>query len=202
MRAHPIGLVLPWALAGFLVPAAAFATDIWFIGGGIEAPRTGQGVLAYYNRPGPTLVVGGEHELAGAMGVTMRFAYSDFPSNPAAVQRETYVREVLKNHAAHLYSFAGGLRLRRRDTRFSPYFDVGFGLGLIDTQRRYLSAGVPVAPEPPGIATSWAWTWGTGLACRVRGRYGAFLDGHWDTVPGGPDDHSWTAAVRAGMERR
>ncbi len=196
-RAVALGLLL----VSLAAPCRA-AEDIWFFGAGFESPRAGQGHLADYNRTGLTLVAGGEHPIRGTTGVMMRLAYTDFPSNPGAfAQRFGTDTGAIHLGAAHLVSMVGGVRFRRRDLAISPYFDVGFGMAILSVERRFDYAFSGSA-SPSRVSSTWAFTWGSGVAWRVAERYGMFLDGHWDTVPGSPGDHSWTGALRAGVELR
>jgi hypothetical protein len=175
--------------------AAACAEVIWFAGAGLEAPRPGQGQLGDYNRAGPTLVAGGERALRGATGVTMRIAVTRFPADDAARGRH----DLVENHSASLGTLVGGVRFRRRELAWSPYFDVGVGLGFVSTHHVFQSS-YPASGERSSM--SWVTSWGAGIGWRGRGHDGVFADGHWDTVPGGPSQHAWVASLRAGMEWR
>ena len=186
-------------LAFVLTPQFAAAANIWFAGGGMEFPRAGHGDLAEWNRAGPTLVAGIEHGGSGTLGGFARLAWSAFPHNGPSVQTLSSGLDVKAGTASQL-TMAGGARLRRRDLGFSPYFDVGLGWGYTNPHRVLYSTGILGPPDSPGN-WSWCWIWGTGIALQASEHYGVFIDGHWDTVPAG-SAHSWTAALRAGLERR
>jgi hypothetical protein len=181
-----------------LAAPASFAGthDTWFFGGGFESPRRGSD---YYggveHRTGPSFEAGYDHTLEGASGILMRVTGSRFPARVVTLGAGGMPNVVSATHT--LVTLAGGPRFRRRDLAFSPFFDLGFGLGFVH------ATGVSVqAPYRRGRADEidWVWTWGGGLAWRWSDRVGFFAAGHFDTVPQGYGSHMWTGSLRAGVE--
>lgn len=191
-------LVTSVLLATIVASSAAASENLWFAGAGIEFPRPGSGAgFGRLHEDGGSVVLGLEHGFVATTGAMVRLTYSSFTPDHAAASTLGYSE--IGN--ASLATLVGGLRFRRRDLAFSPYFDVGLGLGLIGVRR---IGGPPNnLPSHEGVTVGPVWSWGTGVAWRPWERHGLFLDGHWDTVPGGIDrDYVWIAALRAGVERR
>jgi hypothetical protein len=187
-----------------VVPVRVRAERSFFGGVGFEAPRTGWG-LSTFSRGGLTLTAGGEHFGRGTAGVLVRVVHTSFPVNgDAGWQVSVPPATVSGNGTVSLTTVVVGARLKRRDLAFSPYFDVGIGVGFLQAHRPVASS--PASLEPAPTRSGGVWSWGAGAAWHGRGHLGLFADGHWDTVPGwgffGEAAGSQTAAVRAGLEVR
>jgi len=194
-RAAPI-----LALALLFVPVGAGANNLWFAGGGMEFPRPGRGMLGEWNRGGPSFVAGLDWSRGGIAGATFRVAWSTFPVDTAQVGFFRAYGTTIDARTATLGSAVAGLRLRRRDLAFSPYFDLGLGLGIADANRITQYGGSGPTRDESTTVIAWYWSWGTGIAVRAAQHYGVFVDGHWDTVPDVGNRHGWTGSVRAGVE--